>query len=80
MLLSHERSPNTEGLLYPLLLIAAIAVIAFSIVSIASVTGWMPRGLQSSGLSADAFNAAAAQEPAVLAEPGAPNLLRGRRR
>ncbi|HUP94800.1 MAG TPA: hypothetical protein VM164_07820, partial [Burkholderiales bacterium] len=31
--------------LYPMMVIAAIAVIVFSIVGIATVTGWMPRAL-----------------------------------
>ena len=43
MEMSHTRS--TSGLLYPMMVIAAIAVIAFSIVGIASITGWMPRAM-----------------------------------
>ncbi|MGZ8212578.1 MAG: hypothetical protein ACXWUH_18900, partial [Burkholderiales bacterium] len=45
--LSRERPLEGRGLLYPLLLIAAIAVIAFSVVGIASITGWMPSSLVS---------------------------------
>jgi outer membrane lipoprotein SlyB len=36
---------NTPGLLYPMMIIAAIAVIVFSIVGIASITGWMPNAM-----------------------------------
>lgn len=45
--LSRERPGEASGLLYPLMVIAAIAVIAFSVVGIASITGWMPSGLMS---------------------------------
>ena len=47
MELSRERSPQGRGLLYPLMLIAAIAVIAFSILGIASIAGWMPKAMAS---------------------------------
>jgi outer membrane lipoprotein SlyB len=47
MELSRERPGEVGGLLYPLMVIAAIAVIAFSVVGIASITGWMPSGLMS---------------------------------
>jgi hypothetical protein len=47
MELSRERPGEVSGLLYPLMVIAAIAVIAFSVVGIASITGWMPSGLMS---------------------------------
>lgn len=47
MELSRERPGEASGLLYPLMVIAAIALIAFSIVGIASITGWMPSGLMS---------------------------------
>ena len=49
-----ERAPHRDpedlraSLLYPLMLIAAIAVIVFSIVGIASLTGVMPRSLSGS--------------------------------
>lgn len=42
---SASTGPKGSGLLYPLMLIAAIAVIVFSVVGIATVMGWMPRGL-----------------------------------
>ena len=47
MELSRERSPEGRGLLYPLMVIAAIAVIAFSIIGIASIAGWMPKAMAS---------------------------------
>jgi len=47
MELSRERPLEGRGLLYPLMLIAAIAVIVFSVIGIASITGWMPPSLMS---------------------------------
>jgi len=52
MELSRERPVDGHGLLYPLMLIAAIAVSVFSIVGIASMTGWMPSGLISRAAAA----------------------------
>jgi hypothetical protein len=45
MELSHQRAGQPYGLLYPLMLISAIAVIVFSILGIASIAGWMPNAL-----------------------------------
>ena len=45
MELSRERPLETRGLLYPLMVIAAIALIVFSLLGIATVTGWMPSAL-----------------------------------
>jgi hypothetical protein len=45
MEISHERPAQPYGLLYPLMLIAAIAVIVFSILGIVSIGGWMPNAL-----------------------------------
>ena len=47
MELSRERPFDGQGLLYPMMVIAAIAVIVFSIVGIASMTGWLPNALTS---------------------------------
>jgi hypothetical protein len=44
MELSREMR-STPGLLYPIMIIAAIAVIVFSIVGIASIVGWMPHAM-----------------------------------
>ena len=52
MELSRERPLEGRGLLYPMMVIAAIAVIVFSIVGIASITGWMPKGLVSRAAAA----------------------------
>jgi len=52
MELSCERPIERSGLLYPMMVIAAIAVIVFSIVGIASVTGWLPSGLVSRAAAA----------------------------
>jgi hypothetical protein len=45
MELSEERQAQPYGLLYPMMLIAAIAVIVFSILGIVSIAGWMPSAL-----------------------------------
>jgi hypothetical protein len=53
------------GILYPLMLIAAIAVIVFSVAGIATMMGWMP-----GALSSDAGPARAQPVPASkLAQP-----------
>jgi outer membrane lipoprotein SlyB len=61
MELSREYPLQRHGLLYPLMVIAAIAVIVFSIVGIAAISGWMP-------------NAMVGAAPAVstVREPGVP--------
>ena len=46
MEMSREmRSTDSAGLLYPMMIIAAIAVVVFSIIGIASMMGWMPRAM-----------------------------------
>ena len=60
MELSEERQAQPYGLLYPMMLIAAIAVIVFSILGIVSIGGWMP-----SALSA----ASAAEQPIARDAP-----------
>ena len=45
MELSRERSLEARGILYPLMVIAAIALIVFSLLGIATITGWMPSAL-----------------------------------
>lgn len=59
-----------SGILYPLMLIAAMAVIVFSISGIATMMGWMP-GLLSRG--ADPVRV----QPAAATEPGTPHGLAG---
>ena len=53
MELSHDRPARPYGLLYPMMLIAAIAVIVFSVLGIVSIAGWMP----------NAFSATTVTEP-----------------
>jgi outer membrane lipoprotein SlyB len=50
------------GILYPVMLIAAIAVIVFSIVGIATIMGWMPSALSGGG-AADKAAAASSGRP-----------------
>lgn len=45
MELSREYPLQRYGLLYPLMVIAAIAVIVFSIVGIVAISGWMPTAM-----------------------------------
>ena len=52
---------STSGLLYPMMIIAAIAVIAFSIVGIASITGWMPNAMIGSGTAVAAVDSPSLQ-------------------
>ena len=47
MELSRDGLVDGRGLLYPMMVIAAIAVIVFSVIGIASVTGWLPNTLAS---------------------------------
>lgn len=49
MVLTHHNV-EYEGLLYPLMVIAAVAVIVFSLLGIASVSGWMPNMLRSDAI------------------------------
>lgn len=53
MVLTRESYMDDHGLLYPMMVIAAIAVIAFSVVGMASVSGWMPSAVQSALMSVD---------------------------
>lgn len=57
MELSHQRSTQPYGLLYPLMLIAAIAVIVFSILGIATIAGWMPGALSSASAAQQTLSA-----------------------
>ena len=42
-----QHNLEYEGLLYPLMVIAAVAVIVFSLLGIATVSGWLPNALRS---------------------------------
>ena len=47
--LLRMKASNPKGWLYPLLVIAAIAVIIFSVLGAAAITGWLPRAQSQSG-------------------------------
>lgn len=51
MELIREHPLTGQGLLYPMMVIAAVAVIVFSIVGIATITGWMPSAMLSESQS-----------------------------
>ena len=53
---TYSRPPD---LLYPMMVIAAIAVIVFSILGIASMAGWMPRAMIGSNTAMAAHTRAA---------------------
>lgn len=41
---TSNAAPKRQGILYPAMVIAAIALIVFSAVGIATMMGWMPAG------------------------------------
>ena len=53
MELSRDRPLESRGLLYPLMVIAAIAVITFSVLGMATIMGWMPTALANAQPAAD---------------------------
>jgi hypothetical protein len=60
-----SASRKSSGILYPVMLIAAIAVIVFSIVGIATMTGVMPRALSSKSEQASPEEARDTNSPAA---------------
>ena len=68
MVLTRESFMDDHGLLYPMMVIAAIAVIAFSLVGMASVTGWMPSAMQSALVSAEQPAAAGQRDEASTSD------------
>ena len=52
MELSRQYSLQSYGLLYPLMVIVAIAFIVFSLVGIATVSGWMPSAMAAAPVAA----------------------------
>ncbi|MGW8184206.1 MAG: glycine zipper 2TM domain-containing protein [Burkholderiales bacterium] len=67
------------NLLYPLMLIAAVTVIVFSLVGIATMLGWLPSA-QSKSDSASRSEAVVGSEPAPAASGGGPaGVVRGER-
>jgi len=69
MELSHQRSGQPYGLLYPLMLIAAVAVIVFSILGIASIAGWMPGALAASNTASRHVGTEAVNRTVSVAAP-----------
>jgi|SRR5688572_4993498 hypothetical protein len=65
---SHKQ----PGILYPLMLIAAVALIVFSIVGIATMMGWLPSSALSGRDASDRASALSASTP--RAGPAAPAL------
>ena len=69
MELTRQYPRRGEDLLYPMMLIAAIAVIVFSFLGIASISGWMPHAMLGSG------SAVAAQTSTTVGHPAANTAL-----
>ena len=67
--LSREYRLQRQGLLYPLMVIAAIAVIVFSILGIATISGWVPSTMQ--GTTPAGAAPAGGSTPPVRNEPRA---------
>lgn len=65
------KASNPKGLLYPLLVIAAISVIIFSVLGAAAIAGWLPR--------AQSGNQSASDKPLAQTQgaPAAPSVERG---
>jgi outer membrane lipoprotein SlyB len=63
------------GMLYPTMLIAAVAVILFSVVGIATMMGWMPSALSKNEPVAAASPAKAQSAPATKFGPSAPRAV-----
>ena len=61
----YPATPNPDGLLYPMMVIAAIAVIVFSIAGIATITGWMPNAMRGLDVVATEPQPAAAETPSA---------------
>ena len=79
MMSSNERSQRNDrhgGILYPLLLAAAVAVIVFSIIGIATMTGVVPNA---TSRDANGRHGAADvnRKPARIEAPRAPPLRHG---
>jgi outer membrane lipoprotein SlyB len=68
---TFSAADRKGGLLYPTLLIAAIAVIIFSVLGIAAMTGYLPSALSKNGPDAGGL---AATEIAPAKNPGKPRL------
>jgi hypothetical protein len=71
MELSQDRPAQPYGLLYPMMLIAAIAVIVFSILGIVSIAGWMPNALSSAHAGTQVAHDGGASETVPVARSSA---------
>ena len=70
MELTRQYPRRGEDLLYPMMLIAAIAVIVFSVLGMASISGWMPRAmLGSSAMAAETTTLASTPDGATNVAP-----------
>ena len=70
MVLTRESFMQDQGLLYPMMVIAAIAVIAFSLVGMASVSGWVPSAMQSGFVRAEQPAATGGRDDALASDTG----------
>ena len=68
---TFSAADRKVGLLYPTLLIAAIAVIIFSVLGIAAMTGYLPSALSKNGPDA---GSEAARDTAPARNPAVPRL------
>ena len=66
---SREHPLPGQGLLYPLMVIAAIAVIVFSIAGIATIAGWMPNSMLSGTAAGTTKPEPVTPRPAAAPEP-----------
>jgi outer membrane lipoprotein SlyB len=64
---NRNTGGKREGILYPLMLIAAIAVIVFSVVGIATMMGWMPSAASKS--ESQPKSGSASNGSTAMAEP-----------
>lgn len=71
--LSRDHAVSRHGLLYPLMVIAALGVIVFSILGIAAISGWIPSPMMGNGPVSAAPSALIAQTKgtAPAADPAA---------
>jgi hypothetical protein len=71
MELTRQYPRRGEDLLYPMMLIAAIAVIVFSVLGMASITGWMPSAMlgSSSAMAANTSSVTSSVEAPTNAAP-----------
>ena len=69
MELTRQYPRRGEDLLYPMMLIAAIAVIVFSFLGIASISGWMPHAMVGSSTAVAETTVASVTPAAATTAP-----------